>query len=105
MLHQDVYPYAKPYPVAYMPRGGKVYGSLVGGGWFTGGPKLKKALAAVGVPAQPPTSHQATTPSTGSDSGRSTGAIAAIAAGIFATLALAVVATIRKHGPHRRTAF
>jgi len=53
-LHQDVYPYAQPSPLAYMPPGGKVYGSPVRGGWFAGGAKLQKALVRVGVPAEPP---------------------------------------------------
>ena len=53
-LHQDVYPYAKPSPVTYMPRGQEIYGTPVKGGWYTGGTKLAKTLAAVGAPAQPP---------------------------------------------------
>ena len=53
-LHQDVYPYAKPYPVTYLPRGQKIWGTPVKGGWFVGGVKLKKALARVGVPAEAP---------------------------------------------------
>jgi hypothetical protein len=53
-LHQDVYPYAKPYPVTYMPRGQEIYDTPVQGGWFTGGAKLEKALLRIGVPARPP---------------------------------------------------
>lgn len=53
-LHQDVYPYAKPYPVTYMPSGQKIWGTPVRGGWFVGGVKLSKALARVGVPAEAP---------------------------------------------------
>ncbi len=51
-LRQDVYPYAKPYPVTYMPSGQTIYDTPVEGGWFVGGVKLKKALARVGVPAE-----------------------------------------------------
>ena len=54
ILHQDVYPYAKPSPLTYMPRKGKIYGSPVRGGWFAGGAKLKRALVLVGVPAAAP---------------------------------------------------
>jgi hypothetical protein len=53
-LHQDVYPYAKPYPFTYMPPGQTIYDTPVKGGWFVGGVKLKKALARVGVPAEAP---------------------------------------------------
>jgi hypothetical protein len=53
-LRQDVYPYAKPYPLTYMPLGQKIWRSPVKGGWFAGGSKLRKALTRVGVPAQAP---------------------------------------------------
>jgi len=95
-LHQDVYPYAKPYPMTYMPPRGKVYGARVKGGWYVGGARLKKALVGVGVPAQPPVaflaSHKPARPTSGSD--LSTGAVAAIAAGGVA-LALLLFLGIR----------
>ena len=53
-LHQDVYPYAKPYPVTYMPRGQEIYDTQVKGGWFVGGQKLERALLRVDLPARPP---------------------------------------------------
>jgi hypothetical protein len=97
-LYQDVYPYAKPYPVTYMPSGQKIYGTPVKGGWFQGGAKLKRALARVGLPAQAPqapalAAHEPPPPSqSGSDV--STGAIAAIAAGVV-ILTLALLLGIR----------
>ena len=53
-LYQDVYPYAKPFPLTHMPSGQKIWGTPVKGGWFVGGAKLKKALTRVGVPAEAP---------------------------------------------------
>jgi hypothetical protein len=105
-LYQDVYPYAKPYPVTYMPSGQKIYGTPVKGGWFAGGAKLKKALVRVGVPAQapqPPASvgHQPAAHASGS--GLSTRDVAAIVAGavILGLALLFAIRMIRK--PRRRT--
>src|ERR1043165_2351528 len=53
-LHQDLYPYATPSPVTYMPRGQRIYGRPVQGGWFTGSPRLQRVLVAVGMPARAP---------------------------------------------------
>jgi len=53
-LHQDLYPYAKPYPLTHMPRGQKLYGTPVKGGWFAGGARLEKVLLHMGLPAVPP---------------------------------------------------
>jgi hypothetical protein len=93
-LRQDVYPYAKPYPLTYMPSGQTIYDTPVKGGWFVGGAKLRKALARVGVPAEapqtppPPTaSHEP--PAQASASGlraRDIGAI--VAGGVILALAL-----------------
>ena len=55
-LQQHVYPYAKPYPLTYMPRGQMLYGTPVEGGWFVGGAKLETILTRAGVPAEPPAS-------------------------------------------------
>jgi hypothetical protein len=105
-LYQDVYPYAKPYPVTYMPSGQKIWGTPVKGGWFDGGPKLKKALARVGVPAQAPqpppepATHAPAQQSAGS--GLSARDIGAIAAGAV-VLALALLFAIRMIRKPRRT--
>jgi hypothetical protein len=53
-LSQDVYPYAQPYPVTYMPRGQEIWSTAVKGGWFEGGQPLEKALLRVGLPAERP---------------------------------------------------
>jgi hypothetical protein len=55
-LRQDLYPYAEPSPLAYMPRGQKIYGTPVKGGWFAGEAELEKVLRRIGVPAVPPPS-------------------------------------------------
>ena len=54
---QDVYPYAKPGPVTYMPSGQRVWqGTRTHGGWFIGEAGLKRALVKAGLPAFPPRS-------------------------------------------------
>jgi hypothetical protein len=57
MLVQDLYPYAKPGPVTYMPAGQRVWvGQRTHGGWFVAGPGLKAALVTAGLPKSPPVS-------------------------------------------------
>jgi hypothetical protein len=107
-LYQDVYPYAKPYPVTYMPRGQKIWGTPVKGGWFVGGAKLKKALTRVGIPAQAPqpplaaASHTPLPAQHASGSGLSALDLGAIAAGV-GLVALALVVAIRAIRRPRRT--
>jgi hypothetical protein len=107
-LYQDVYPYAKPYPVTYMPRGQKIWGTPVKGGWFVGGAKLKKALTRVGIPAQAPqpppaaASHTPLPAQHASGSGLSALDLGAIAAGVV-LVALALVVAIRAIRRPRRT--
>jgi hypothetical protein len=107
-LYQDVYPYAKRYPVTYMPRGQKIWGTPVKGGWFVGGAKLKKALTRVGIPAQAPqpppaaASHTPLPAQHASGSGLSALDLGAIAAGVV-LVALALVVAIRAIRRPRRT--
>ena len=96
-LHQEVYPHAKPSPLAYMPPGQKIYGQRVKGGWFVGGAKLKRALVHLGVPAQTPEQHPAGQPTAArpsSGSGLSTLARAGIGAGAL-ILAVALAFGVR----------
>jgi MYXO-CTERM domain-containing protein len=53
ILRQDVYPYAKPSPLTYMPLGQTIYGAPGRGGWFTGGAKLERTPTRIGVPPAP----------------------------------------------------
>jgi hypothetical protein len=105
-LYQDVYPYARPYPVTYMPPEQTIYDSKVKGGWFVGGVKLRKALALIGVPAEapqqppPPASHEP--PANASGSGLSTRDVGAIAAGAV-ILVLALLFATRATRRSRRT--
>ena len=106
-LHQDVYPYAKPYPVTYMPSGQTIYETPVKGGWFVGGVTLRKALAHVGVPAEAPqtppspsASHEP--PAHASASGLRARDIGAIVAGAV-ILALALLFGVRAIRRPRRT--
>jgi hypothetical protein len=51
-LRQDVYPYAKPTPVTYMPPGQPVFETEgTRGGWYQAGPELKTTLVAAGLPS------------------------------------------------------
>ena len=109
-LHQDVYPYAIPSPLTYMPPGQKIWGTPVKGGWFTGSAKLKKALTRVGVPAEapapqpPPASASHTPPAAqrASDSALSALDIGAITGGAVLA-ALGLFAAIRAIRRPRRT--
>lgn len=94
-LNQDVYPYAKPYPLTSMAPGQKIWGTPVKGGWFAGGAKLEKALLRIGVPAKPPAARATAptpTPAATSSSHFRNGALAGIAA-VAALLVLAGGAT------------
>jgi len=106
-LHQDVFPYAKPYPLTYMPSGQNIWGTPVKGGWFVGGVKLKKALARVGVPADapqtpPPPSASHEPPAQASASGLRARDIGAIVAGAV-VFALALLFGVRVFRRPRRT--
>jgi hypothetical protein len=106
-LRQDVYPYAKPYPVTYMHSGQTIYDTPVRGGWFVGGMKLRKALARLGVPAeapqpQPPPSASREPSEQASASGLRARDIGAIAAG-GSILALALLFSVRAIRRPRRT--
>jgi hypothetical protein len=86
ILHQDAYPYAKPYPLTYMKPGQTFYnGMTTNGGWFVSGPELKQALVTYGLPRQAPSGGSAL----------STGALAGIATAAAAALALALLAAAR----------
>jgi hypothetical protein len=48
-INQDLYPYANPSAVTYMPAGQKIFDSTTQGGWFSS-PLLKETLVAAGLP-------------------------------------------------------
>jgi len=48
-ISQDVYPYASPSAVTYMPSGQRIFDSTTQGGWFES-PQLKDTLIAAGLP-------------------------------------------------------
>ena len=66
ILVQHVYPYAKPYPVSYTKPGQPFWGATsqdaaarrdgqhTFGGWYASTAELTQTLAAVGLPARPP---------------------------------------------------
>jgi len=47
-IHQDAYPYAKPYSVSYMPSAQPIFDIQTKGGWFTD-TRLKEVLVAHGL--------------------------------------------------------
>ena len=60
---QDVYPYAKPAPVTYMPAGQPVFEGLrTHGGWVVTDHRLKSALVAAGLPKSRPASGDGSFP-------------------------------------------
>lgn len=48
-ISQDLYPYASPSAVTYMPSGQRIFDSTTQGGWFES-PELKDTLVAAGLP-------------------------------------------------------
>ena len=53
-LRQDVYPYAKPVPVAYMAPGQPIFGATTNGGWFVADESLRSTLVQAGLPKSAP---------------------------------------------------
>jgi hypothetical protein len=64
-ITQDVYPYAKPLPVAYMAPGQPIFDQKTAGGWYPATSALKVTLVAAGLPASPPASSPVSSPSPG----------------------------------------
>jgi hypothetical protein len=55
IIRQDLYPYARPYPVSYTKPGQPYFGrEHTHGGWYQAPAQLKRDLVAVGLPAQQP---------------------------------------------------
>ena len=76
---QDVYPYARPYPVTYVPAGRELWkGEDAHGGWYLARPELKTALVEAGLPRTAPVVRRS--------SGSSMGVWAGGAAGVAALL-------------------
>jgi hypothetical protein len=55
-LHQDVYPYAKPSPVAHMASGQPIFGQTTHGGWYVSDTSLHSTLVRAGLPRNAPSS-------------------------------------------------
>lgn len=98
IIEQDVYPYAKPFPVSYT-KPGQTYwdGQKTFGGWYQSTPELKQALTAIGLPA--------TAPSGGGNAGfwsstpQLIGTFGGIAAAVLAVAAIAVIVRRRRLQP------
>lgn len=56
VIHQDVYPYAKPSPVTYMEPGQTIPDGQTHGGWFRADLRFMRPLVAAGLPEQAPAS-------------------------------------------------
>jgi len=63
-IRQDIYPYAKPFPVSYTKPGQRFWdqGQQTRGGWFLGDPRLKQTLVHAGLPLTPGSSPGGSTP-------------------------------------------
>ena len=64
-ISQDVYPYAKPLPVTYMPPGQPIFDGKTTGGWYPATSQLTETLVAAGLPATRPVGSRAAKPSDG----------------------------------------
>lgn len=64
-ITQDLYPYAKPLPVTYMPPGQAIFDGKTSGGWYPATSQLKETLVAAGLPATRPVASRAAEPSDG----------------------------------------
>jgi hypothetical protein len=82
-IHQDLYPYAKPYAVTYMPADQKIFDMTTRGGWFQDA-SLKDTLVSAGLPATAPS---------GSTDGSSSFPIG-LAGGLLAALLLAAATMV-----------
>jgi hypothetical protein len=57
VIRQDLYPYAKPFPVSYTKPGQRFWdGQRTHGGWYQSTPDLKRTLMQIGIPARAPSS-------------------------------------------------
>jgi hypothetical protein len=87
-LHQDVYPYASPRPLTYMKPDVPFFpGFTTHGGWFVGGPKLKRALIDAGLPSQAPSGGDSAIPVDG------------VVAGVAVLLAVGLALGLRRKTP------
>ena len=105
ILEQELYPYARPYPVSYTKPGQPFWGATsqdaaarrdgqhTFGGWYVSTAELKQTLAAVGLPVQAPAAD---------DGGfwSSTPNVIGVIAGIAAAL-LALALVFRRTGKRR----
>jgi hypothetical protein len=91
-LRQDLYPYAKPYPVSYMKPGQSFWGGQkTHGGWYIGSASLRSAASAAGVPAPARTTAPPSSDGGGWLSGRLvTALVIAVAVALVAAGAVAV---------------
>jgi hypothetical protein len=55
-IRQDIYPYAKPYPVTYMPAGQEIFDQQTRGGWYLAPVGTRTTLVRLGLPARAPRS-------------------------------------------------
>jgi hypothetical protein len=87
-INQDVYPYAKPYAVTYMPSGQEIFDFTTKGGWYQS-PGLKETLVSAGLPARPTLSSK-------SSSFFSTGRLGPVTGGAALLIAIGSVIFMRR---------
>jgi hypothetical protein len=88
-IAQDLYPYAKPSAVTYMPPGQKIFYGTTRGGWFESA-LLKQTLVKAGLPATPSATAG------NSSSFASGGRLGAIAGGAALLIAIGSVIFMRR---------
>ena len=96
ILRQDVYPYAKPVPVAYMRHGQPIFGMVTHGGWYVSDSSLRSTLVQAGLPRSAPSGASGGSTFSWLWDARTLAILVALV-----LLGLAVVAMRRRPGPAR----
>jgi hypothetical protein len=89
-IKQDLYPYAKPSAVTYMPPGQEIFDFTTRGGWYQS-PLLRQTLVSAGLPAKPNAANK-------SSSFFSAGRLGPLAGGTALLIALGSVLFMRRRG-------
>jgi hypothetical protein len=100
-ITQDLYPYARPLPVTYMPPGQPIFDGTTSGGWYPATSQLKETLVAAGLPAARPV---ASSPGRSSSHGRSVPTAAIVLAGGLLLVAAVAFLLRRRLRPAARMA-
>lgn len=104
-ITQDLYPYAKPLPVTYMPPGQPIFDGATSGGWYPATSQLTETLVAAGLPAtRPRATRTAASRAPAPSGGRSFPTTIVVLVGGIGLLGVAAFLLRRRHRPAARMA-